>query len=196
MKVNEIFYSIQGEGAYAGVPAVFVRFSGCNLRCPFCDTDFHEYREMTEEEIVAAVVAYPASHVIVTGGEPTLQLNAELCRLLHASGRKVHLETNGTVDLPDDVLALIDWITCSPKGEHVKIRKINEVKLVYGSQLSLDPASFVPLVERHGAVASLQPCDTGNGPENNRILRSTIDYVMSHPVWRLSLQTHKLTGVR
>lgn len=196
MRVNEIFYSIQGEGAHTGVPAVFVRLSGCNLRCPFCDTDFNSGEEMTPEAIAAAVNAYPARHVIITGGEPTLQLDVRLCSLLKNNGKIIHLETNGSLELPADVSAMIDWITCSPKGVPVKLRKINEVKVVFGSALALDPADFIPLVETHGAVASLQPCDTGDAVENRRVLDAALEYIMQHPVWRLSLQTHKLINVR
>ncbi|MDE6629453.1 MAG: 7-carboxy-7-deazaguanine synthase QueE, partial [Muribaculaceae bacterium] len=95
MRVNEIFYSIQGEGAHTGVPAVFVRLSGCNLRCPFCDTDFNSGEEMTSEEIAAAVNAYPARHVIITGGEPTLQLDVRISRMMKNNGKNIQMEKNG-----------------------------------------------------------------------------------------------------
>lgn len=196
MKVKEIFYSIQGEGVHTGTPAVFVRFCGCNLRCPFCDTDFTGGEEMSEAQIVDAVDSFPARHVIITGGEPTMQLNVELCRLLRQRGKIIHVETNGSLELPEEVLALVDWITCSPKGVPVRLQKISEVKVVYGSDLNLDPAEFVPLMKIHGAVGSLQPCDTGDAIANLRILDDTINYIMAHPEWRLSLQTHKLINVR
>ncbi len=91
MRVNEIFYSLQGEGVHTGSPAVFVRMSGCNRACPFCDTDFHEFTEMSESQIVEEVCKYPAEMVVITGGEPALQLTATLVDALHAAGRRVHV---------------------------------------------------------------------------------------------------------
>ena len=132
MKVNEIFYSLQGEGYYSGTPAVFVRLSGCNLRCPFCDTQHESGTVMSEAEVVEAVKRYPATHVVVTGGEPSLQLTAGLVDALHAAGRYVAVETNGTHPLPDNV----DWITLSPKsafvaGADVVLTRADEIKVIY-----------------------------------------------------------------
>ena len=95
MKVNEIFYSLQGEGYHAGMPMVFLRFSGCNLRCPFCDTLHQSGTEMSEEEILQAIAAYPSQWVVATGGEPALQLTASLVDKLHAAGYRLAVETNG-----------------------------------------------------------------------------------------------------
>ena len=92
-KVNEIFYSLQGEGANTGTPAIFIRFSGCNLRCPFCDTDFAAFTEMTADEIAAATAAYPAELVVLTGGEPSLQVDDTLVNLLHEKGKYIAIET-------------------------------------------------------------------------------------------------------
>lgn len=92
MRINEIFYSLQGEGHYAGTPAVFVRFSGCNLKCPFCDTDFHSFRELSIPEILREISVYPARRVILTGGEPTLQLTAPFMNALHEAGYTIHIE--------------------------------------------------------------------------------------------------------
>ena len=113
MRVNEIFYSIQGEGHYTGTPAVFVRLAGCNLNCWFCDTEFHSFTEMSEDEIVAEASQYPSRYMVITGGEPTLQLTASLTSKLHAIGFYIMLETNGTQPLPEG--CAVDWITCSPK---------------------------------------------------------------------------------
>ena len=113
LKINEIFYSIQGEGHYTGTPAVFVRFAGCNLNCWFCDTEFHSFTEMSEDEIVAEASQYPSRYMVITGGEPTLQLTASLTSKLHAIGFYIMLETNGTQPLPEG--CIVDWITCSPK---------------------------------------------------------------------------------
>ena len=110
-KINEIFYSLQGEGFHTGTPAVFVRFSGCNLKCSFCDTQHEEGVWMSDEEILAEVGKYPAMTVILTGGEPSLWIDREFVDCLHRMGKYVCIETNGTHPLPDN----IDWVTCSPK---------------------------------------------------------------------------------
>ena len=110
-KINEIFYSIQGEGYFTGTPAVFVRFSGCNLRCPFCDTEHKEGKMLSDDEIIAEIRRYPALHVVLTGGEPCMQVTYDLVDKIKATGRFVQIETNGTLVPPVN----IDWITCSPK---------------------------------------------------------------------------------
>ena len=120
-KINEIFYSLQGEGFHTGTPAVFIRFSGCNLKCPFCDTHHEEGTLMSDEEILAEVRKYPARTVILTGGEPSLWIDEELINLLHQAGKFICIETNGTHPLPDG----IDWITCSPKqGGELKLTRM------------------------------------------------------------------------
>ena len=111
MRVNDIFYSLQGEGRNTGRAAVFVRFSGCNLRCSFCDTDFSSFREMTSDEIIKEISQYPARFVVLTGGEPTLQVTAAFVNQLHEAGFEVAIETNGTLPIPEN----IDWVTVSPK---------------------------------------------------------------------------------
>lgn len=180
MRVNEIFYSIQGEGAHTGTPAVFLRLSGCNRACSFCDTNHSAFTEMTEDEIVTAVCAYPACCVIVTGGEPALQLTDSLVEKLHSAGRRVHVETNGTLPLPEAV----DWVTCSPKGGPYGIRRIDELKIVYqGQNVEAIAAELPP-----ASVECLQPLSGGNVAE-------TVEYVKSNPRWRLSLQTHKLIDI-
>lgn len=189
MRVNEIFYSLQGEGHFSGVPSVFVRLSGCNLRCPFCDTDFTSFTEMSEEEIVTEAVRYPARHIVLTGGEPTLQLTDSLVHRLHEAGFFVQIETNGTHPVPDG----IDWVTCSPKaGGRVVLTEVNEVKMLYhgdGTELS---ATDDIKAEEH----RLQPLDTGRPDRNEEIVRSAVRYVLDHPVWSLSLQTHKILNIR
>ena len=131
-KVNEIFYSLQGEGRWSGRPAVFVRMSGCNLKCPFCDTDFKGYKEMSAEDILAACLEKGGDcrFIVLTGGEPTLQVDAELIHLLHQQGYYLSMETNGTHVVPEG----IDWITCSPKldfteGGELALKKVDELKL-------------------------------------------------------------------
>ena len=189
MKINEIFCSIQGEGYHTGVPAVFIRTSGCNLRCAFCDTLHDEGWEMSIAEIVVAPSAFRPRHAVITGGEPSLQGELpQLVDALHEVGFYVQIETNGTRPLP----ASIDWVTCSPKVlAQTVVTQPNELKVVYqGQDMQPYEQGFRP------QVWSLQPCDTGNRERNAELLEATIRYVTDHPQWRLSLQTHKLIGVR
>ena len=111
-KINEIFYSLQGEGYHTGTPAIFVRFSGCNLKCDFCDTQHEEGKMMTDDEIIAEVKKYPAVTVVLTGGEPSLWIDDELIDRLHQAGKYVTIETNGSRPLPSDIV----WVTCSHKN--------------------------------------------------------------------------------
>lgn len=193
MLVNEIFYSLQGEGYFSGTPSLFIRFSGCNLKCGFCDTQHQHGVEMTEEDIVERARACKAQHVVITGGEPSLQLTESLVDKLHEIGKYVAVETNGTHLLPENV----DWITLSPKDAFVTgtqskivLKRCNELKLVFtGAPLAdysmIDVAHYF-----------LQPCDMGNEAKNKEILEGTINYCLAHPQWHLSLQMHKLIGVR
>lgn len=193
MIVNEIFYSLQGEGFYSGTPSIFIRFSGCNLQCPFCDTQHQQGRTMSEEEIIEEVDHYKGLHVVITGGEPSLQLTASLVDKLHAIGKYVAVETNGTHELPGNV----DWITLSPKesfvkqsSARVKLTHCNELKVVFtGAPI----ADYSHIKAQHHF---LQPCDTGNKQKNASILKATIDYCLDNPQWSLSLQMHKIVGVR
>ncbi|MCF0199018.1 MAG: radical SAM protein [Bacteroidaceae bacterium] len=185
MRINEIFYSLQGEGRYTGTPAVFIRMAGCNLRCPFCDTQHETFVEISEEEIVAEARKYPTRTVVITGGEPVLQLTPLLTDLLHKDGFAVHLETNGTLRLPDGVT--MDWITCSPKeGAVLRLDAFDELKVVYYGQ---DMSPFDSLTARE---YRLQPMDTGDPVANQKNQDATIDYILNHPKWTLSLQTHKI----
>ena len=193
MVVNEIFYSLQGEGFYSGTPSVFIRFSGCNLQCPFCDTQHQQGRTMSEEEIVEEVGKYKGRHVVITGGEPSLQLTASLVDKLHAIGKYIAVETNGTHELPDNV----DWVTLSPKDSFVK-QSSAQVKLTHCNELKM-VFTGTPLVDYSHIKAQhyfLQPCDTGDEQKNKEILEKTIDYCLNHPQWSLSLQMHKIVGVR
>ena len=196
MKINEIFYSLQGEGYHSGTPAVFVRFSGCNLRCPFCDTRHEEGTEMDEAEIIAAVSRYPARLVVVTGGEPSLQLTASLVDALHKAGKLVAVETNGTRPLPENV----DWVTLSPKSAYVDnaevvLSRADEIKVVYDGLH--DPSDHLsPFTSHLSPLTFLQPMDTGDPARNAAITAATVDYIKQHPQWRLSLQIHKILNIR
>ena len=189
IKINEIFCSVQGEGHFTGTAAVFIRTSGCNLRCSFCDTEHEGFTEMSVDDIVTESTKYASRHAVITGGEPSLQAELpQLVEALHKAGFFVQIETNGTCPLPNT----IDWVTCSPKiTDKTIILNPDELKVVFENQ---DMSPYERLF--HPKVWSLQPCDTGNEEKNKAILNATIDYVLAHPQWKLSLQTHKLIGVR
>ncbi len=210
-RVNEIFYSLQGEGFWTGTPMVFVRHSGCNLRCPFCDTDHRAFRDMTAEEIVKEVWRLdreanrenPArgscGRVCITGGEPLLQLDYDLIDALHRYDYAIHLETNGTRPVP----ARVDWVTLSPKEDvpelegngKVVLERANEVKLVFDG--SMDEERLCRWEDFPADWHFLQPCDTGDPEKNRDLMQETVDYILSHGgTWRLSLQTHKLLDIR
>jgi len=206
--VKEIFLTLQGEGAHAGRAAVFCRFSGCNLwtgreqdrasaTCKFCDTDFVGTdgtlggRYATSDDLADAVASQWAGehgyrYVVLTGGEPLLQVDTDLVDALRARGFAIGLETNGTIEVPDGV----DWICVSPKaGAELRVRRGDELKLVY-PQAGAMPDSFAGLAfERF----SLQPMD---GPDVAANTERAVDYCIRHPQWRLSLQTHKTLGIR
>lgn len=179
-KINEIFYSLQGEGFHTGTPALFIRFSGCNLKCPFCDTQHEEGRWMDDEEIWAEAAACSAQMVILTGGEPSLWIDDALIDGLHRLGKYVCIETNGTRKVP----AGIDWVTCSPKGEPVVLDWIDEVKVVFTGEEDVEVYRRLPAKQYY-----LQPCSCRNTEE-------VVDYILKHPAWRLSLQTHKWIQIR
>lgn len=208
--VKEIYYTLQGEGANTGRPAVFCRFAGCNLwtgreedresaTCWFCDTDFvgtngpggGKFR--TPEGLAAAVAdhwpAYSQDEgqrlVVCTGGEPLLQLDEPAVKALHAVGFEVAVETNGTQQPPPG----LDWICVSPKeGAPLELKTGNELKLVYPQQTAR-PEAFEDLAFEH---FFLQPLD---GPEIEKNTKEAVRYCLEHPQWRLSLQTHKYIGI-
>lgn len=185
-RVNDIFYSLQGEGRNTGRAAIFIRFAGCNLKCPFCDTDFSQYEEMSDEDILNRIKSYPSRFVVLTGGEPSLQVDRLLVDLLHSHGYELAMETNGTNPIVDG----IDWITCSPKGNTV-IKRCNELKCIF------EETTQVP--DDHGISAEykyLQPCDVQDAERNAQIVKRCFDYILQHPEWRMSLQTHKLVGFK
>ena len=192
--VNEIFYSLQGEGRWVGRPAVFVRFSGCNLRCPFCDTDHRDFQEMDGESIIAEVERYATDFVVLTGGEPSLYADAQLVEMLHDAGKTVAIETNGTHSLPEN----IGWITLSPKDGYVEnadvvLKHADEIKMVFDT-------TQMEAVERYAGFDAryfyLQPCDTGDAERNRAITAAAVEYCLEHPQWSLSLQEQKIIGIK
>ena len=287
-RVNDIFYSLQGEGRNTGRAAVFVRFAGCNLRCPFCDTEFDSYTEMTAEEIVGKISSLHTSGrvgvrplIVLTGGEPTLQVDEAFVDLLHQHDYEVAMESNGTRPAPRN----LDWLTVSPKNlmswsgarevwsvecgvriaregwseecgvrseecgvrseecgvrseecgvrseecgvrsEECAGKACDELKIVFDeatpeilSSLHTPPStlhespstlheSLSSLHTPHSTLHEspsplhaspllyLQPCDTGDARRNAAITAACVEYIKSHPQWRLSLQTHKLIGI-
>ena len=188
-KVNEIFYSIQGEGYNAGYPAVFVRFSGCNLACPFCDTDHSQYTEMTAEQIRQAVEEADGGKetmVVLTGGEPTIQITEEDCIFPLTCPRFIAIETNGLKPVP----TWIDWVTVSPKLNTPvdKLPEFDEVKLLYDPQ----KIGYIQQFNRDGILAYIQPIER-NGEYN---FDECIQFVKDNPRFKLSVQTHKLVGMK
>lgn len=207
--VKEIFYTLQGEGAQSGKAAVFCRFAGCNLWsgreedragavCQFCDTDFvgtdgtgggkFTSAEALAEAVVKAWEPAGELHrmVVLTGGEPLLQVDEPLIQALHARGFFIAVETNGTVAPPPG----LDWLCVSPKSDaELVIQGGNEIKLVY-PQAGVDPARFEKLAFDH---FFLQPMDSVLRADNTA---RTIDYCQKHPQWRLGVQSHKIIGIR
>ena len=210
--VKEIFYTLQGEGAHTGRPAVFLRFAGCNLWsgreqdraaavCRFCDTDFvgvngqNGGKFATADELAQRVADFWPSiekssgkpYVVCTGGEPALQLDEALITALHQQGFEIAIETNGTVELAEG----IDWVCVSPKGaSELVVRSGNELKLAFPQvEIQASPAVLASLKFDH---YYLQPLDDESQGENTR---SCIDYCMQNPQWKISLQTHKILDI-
>lgn len=206
--VKEIFYTLQGEGVHTGRAAVFCRFAGCNLWsgreqdrasaiCQFCDTDFIGTdgdgggKFATPDELAAAVAAkWPASDagkrfVVCSGGEPLLQLDAPLIDALHRENFIIAIETNGTIAVP----AGVDWVCVSPKANApLVVTRGDELKVVYPQQTS--PSAYDALEFTNWFIQPMDGADAANS------LRAAIRYCAEHPKWRLSLQTHKLIGIR
>ena len=207
-KVKEIFYTLQGEGGQSGRPAVFCRFSGCNLWtgrekdrakaiCQFCDTDFwgtdglNGGKYKTAKELAAKVKSlWPDArlgkpYVVCTGGEPALQLDKKLVDAFHDEGLEISIETNGTIELPEG----IDWICVSPKANtEIVVKKGDEIKLVF-PQKNAEPERFTHLDFPN---FYLQPMDGTFQLVNTKL---TLDYCLQNPIWKLSLQTHKILDI-
>ena len=187
-KINEIFYSIQAEGFYAGTPAIFIRFSGCNLSCPWCDTKYHnEGKFYTKDELEKKVFSMIPKNqkeniiIVFTGGEPTLQLkeNEELLEGMYRT-----IETNGLLPVP----SWIDWITCSPKLDIIPKTMPNEIKVVYEENRK----EYYKNLLEYDTMLFMQPLET----EGKMNIQETIDFIKQNPKYRFSLQYHKLIGVR
>lgn len=197
-KINEIFYSLQGEGHHTGYPSVFIRFSGCNLQCPFCDTRHNDGVAMTDTDIVHAVNLYKAEWVVLTGGEPSLWIDEDFIRLLHqATGKKIAIETNGTHPLPEG----IDWVTVSPKtgiddmigDPDIKVERADEIKVVDVGQ-DLD-GYFELRCRADNTLMYLQPCYVSDERTRKSNTLRTVRRVLQDPRWTLSLQIHRYLGI-
>lgn len=197
MIINEIFYSLQGEGVNSGRAAIFVRLAHCNLRCPYCDTDFDSGTAMSAEEIASAIADYPARFIIWTGGEPTLQLTEETVAYFHTLGYEQAIETNGTRRPPRG----LDYITCSPKAEAMgRLHEsfpagVSEFRFPISADGDLPPA-IEDLPPARAYLVS--PIFVGAEADqlDSAALRRCIDFVQKHPRWRLSLQMHKLINIK
>ena len=179
-RINEIFMSLQGEGFHTGTSAVFVRFSGCNLKCDFCDTVHESGEFLSDEDILQKISAFQSKHVVLTGGEPSLGIDEGVVAKLKSAGYFVQIETNGTHSIPENV----DWITCSPKNAPLAIHKAHELKVVFTSSDFVEKFNDFDCQHRF-----LQPLSCGNTVE-------VVDYILLHPEWRMSLQTHKLINIQ
>ena len=194
-RINEIFHSLQGEGFHTGTPAVFVRFSGCNLHCHFCDTQHQTGEKMTLDEIVAKVNQYPnAPLLVLTGGEPSLFIDEVFVEALKLkTGKRIAIETNGTRSLPNN----LDWVTLSPKNafeggaaEPCVLKYCDELKVVYLGQ-NLSQYNDIQAAHRF-----LQPCFSEDESQCQANMKSCVEAVLNNPGWRLSLQTHRVLNIR
>ena len=194
-KINEIFYSLQGEGYHSGTPAVFVRFSGCNLHCAFCDTQHQAGETMSLQEIMDEVNKYPTAPMLVlTGGEPSLFIDeAFVAELKQKTGKRIAIETNGTRTLPSN----LDWVTLSPKSafeggdaEPCVQTRCDELKVVYLGQ-NLTQYSGIEAQHRF-----LQPCFCEDEKQRQANMKACVEAVMQNPGWRISLQIHRVLSIR
>ena len=194
-KINEIFYSLQGEGFHTGTPAVFVRFSGCNLHCAFCDTQHQTGTLMSTQAVIDEVNKYPnAPLVVLTGGEPSLFVDETFVNELKLqTGKRVAIETNGTRPLPSN----LDWVTLSPKtgfnggdAEPCLLKQCDELKVVY---LGQNLRQYDDIIAQY---RFLQPCFAENESQRESNISACVEAVMHNPGWRLSLQTHRLLNIR
>jgi organic radical activating enzyme len=188
--VNEIFYSLQGEGGRTGEPSIFVRLTNCNLSCPFCDTDFHSGREMNLTELLNEIRPFPCQWIIWTGGEPALQLRNEHIRFFKNAGYRQAIETNGTLPLPTG----IDYIACSPKGNYEDVGKL--IPRVHEIRIPIRKGEPLPDISTLSAADNYFISPIFDGDTMNK---ENIDYcvalVKENSAWRLSLQIHKLIRI-
>lgn len=188
--VREIFYSLQGEGGRQGEASIFIRLSKCNLKCTFCDTDFDNGYEMYIADILEHIKQYPCKWIIWTGGEPTIQLTDEILVNFRNAGYKQAIETNGTRNVP----SLIDYITCSPKINYYKVKEkipyAQEIRLAIKAGGQIPDISIFPKADNY----FISPIFDGEKP-NMRNINYCVEFIKKNPVWKLSLQIHKLINI-
>ncbi len=198
-RINEIFYSIQGEGVRTGIPHLFLRFSGCNKSCKFetegfdCDTEFSKFSFMETKAILQSFLQLSSEckWVLLTGGEPLLSLDEDLCLALKKAGYKLAIETNGTIEPSAKVVNCLDWIACSPKRPYsdLKLKACDELKIVCGAEDVLPKG--LAIKANHFLVS---PAFRKEELEE-KVIKHCIALVKHQPKWRLSLQTHKLIHI-
>ena len=196
-KINEIFYSLQGEGHHTGFPSVFIRFSGCNLACPFCDTQHDDGILMTDDDIIRAVNLYTAGWIVLTGGEPCLHIDNDFVRMLkRTTGKRVAIETNGTLPVPED----IDWVTVSPKcgiegiaDLPIRADRTDEIKVVDVGQ-DLEPY-FSLQCRRNETLMYLQPCYVKDERQCKANSLRAEHRVLADPRFTLSVQLHRFLEI-
>ncbi|MDR3339829.1 MAG: 7-carboxy-7-deazaguanine synthase QueE [Candidatus Symbiothrix sp.] len=191
LKVNEIFYSLQGEGGRQGEASIFIRLVGCNLQCDFCDTDFSEGNNMTIHVILSHIRQYPCQWIVWTGGEPTLQLTDEILSFFKEKGYRQAIESNGHKALSP----LLDYTVISPKGDMDYARrinpKVNEIRLPVRMNGFIPAITFLPEADYY----FLSPIFTDEASATQTNIDYCVDQVKAQPQWRLSLQIHKLIGI-
>lgn len=204
-KIAELFYSIKGEGYWTGTPMAFIRLSGCNLNCKFCDTDHSNNLQLDELEIVERILSWPTRRVVITGGEPLIHDLVPLLELLKTYRYKIHLETNGTIKR--NLYELFDWVAVCPKSLNVVEELyrfndvINEIKILYGSKDWEDMANLTKLIASNKLIMPLaQPLEfRKEGRDEGLIalnIQKAIIYVLENPEFNFCPQLHKLCGFR
>lgn len=190
-KINEIFYSLQGEGRNTGRAAIFIRFSGCNIHCPFCDTEHQKFEYLDDEQIIEEIRPYPSNFVVLTGGEPTLSIDDDFLDKLHKEGYEIAIETNGT----RKVSSKIDFITLSPKFEYtsnveLQQTECDELKVIWNGKNDMRLYDKIKAKYKY-----LQPCDEQDEEKNEDNRASAIAWIYSNPDWILSLQLQKILKI-
>jgi organic radical activating enzyme len=192
LKVNEIFYSLQGEGVRQGEASIFIRLSGCNLKCSFCDTDHAAGEAMSIDRIWAGIRPFPCRWIVWTGGEPTLQLTDDVLTFFKARGYRQAIESNGYRPLSP----LLDYTVVSPKGLDTSYarsinRAVDELRLPVAEGAKIPAIETLPVATNY----CLSPIFTDEEPSTRANIRYCVDYVRRHPDWRLSVQLHKWIGI-
>ncbi|MCK5520189.1 7-carboxy-7-deazaguanine synthase QueE [bacterium] len=195
--VNDIFYSIQGEGYWTGTAAIFVRFAHCNLSCSFCDTEFESFTNMSLDKILKKIKEYPSKHLVLTGGEPLMRDISFLCDVFKKNNYFIQVETNGMYAIGD---ASIDWISMSPKNDKIVLKNVQELKVLLKENEKIPDYSHIEAEHYY-----LSPLNLGHDRKTGTFESHEFDYksadwcyrqVLKYPHWKMSVQLHKLIGVK